>query len=485
MTSALLDVLAAQPEYGPTLRRLVCELAIAGRLLPRAGDWAEHRLDNIVSVRGGSTPSMARPEYWGGDIPWVSPKDMHAGEIVTSEMFITQEALAKTNLELVPLGSVLIVGRSGILKRKLPAQVTRVPCTVNQDIKALTPSDVIDSAYLRLWLLGSEREILAEDVKTGTTVQSVVFQRLFARRVLLPPIKEQYRIVAKVDGLMALCDRLEARQQEAEAAHSQLVQALLDSLTKASNADEFQACWQRLAREFDRLFNAPGPIDRLKAQIVRLGVDGRLTDSARSGEGDQSPNLRREVALASIAKEIVDCPHSTPKWADSGEICVRTSQFRPGSLDLSTARFVSRETFLERIARLEPQAGDVLYSREGGILGVACRIPPGVRLCLGQRMMLIRPSSEIDGAYLELVLNSPQIKQLAKEQTTGGAAPRINVSTVRAFPIPLPPLSVQLRIVAKVSELLAICDQLTSSIADSRAKHAQLSEELVARALAA
>lgn len=100
---------------------------------------------------------------------------------------------------------------------------------------------------------------------------------------------------------------------------------------------------------------------------------------------------------------------------------------------------MSEATYHERIRRLRPMPGDVLYSREGSVLGIACRIPPDTELCMGQRMMLIRAGSRIEPAYLEFVLNSPLITDIAAANTTGGAAPRINVSTVKAFPVPLPP----------------------------------------------
>src|SRR5262249_42409102 len=96
------------------------------------------------------------------------------------------------------------------------------------------------------------------------------------------------------------------------------------------------------------------------------------------------------ITADTISSAIVDCPHSTPRWTDSGRVCLRTTNFHPGKLDLAEVRFVSEATYQDRIQRLEPKAGDVVYSREGGILGIACIIPPGVTVCLGQRMMLFR-----------------------------------------------------------------------------------------------
>ena len=113
------------------------------------------------------------------------------------------------------------------------------------------------------------------------------------------------------------------------------------------------------------------------------------------------------TTLESVVEVVVDCPHSTPKWIENGRLCVRTNNFKPFKLDLIDVRYVSEESYQERILRLEPQAGDVLYSREGGILGIACQIPTGVNLCLGQRMMLIRGNQNwLSGEYLTMLLNS-------------------------------------------------------------------------------
>lgn len=338
--------------------------------------------------------------------------------------------------------------------------------------------------FLFWWLRSPPFIRYVESVQTGIAYPAINDAQFFNGLVPLPPLLEQERIVATIDELMALCDLLEARQQKAEATHGRLVEALLDSLAQARDVEAFQAHWQRLSGQFESVFTTTSSVDDLKNQILQLGVAGLLVRPKTRQVALFQPFNRRVMSLGEVAEQIVDCPHSTPKWTKTGEICVRTNQFKRGTLDLSDCRYVSRETYVERTARLEPREGDVLYSREGGILGVACRVPPGVRLCLGQRMMLIRPGPLVESAYLELVLNSPQITQLAKEQTTGGAAPRINVSTVRAFPIPVVSLEEQRRTVTKANELLALCDRLKARIASARAKHAQLAEALVEQALA-
>ena len=187
--------------------------------------------------------------------------------------------------------------------------------------------------------------------------------------------------------------------------------------------------------------------------------------------------------LDQISAAIIDCPHSTPKWTEQGFICVRTNQFKPGHLDLNNSRYVSEQTYIERTQRLEPSYGDILYSREGGILGVACRVPEKIKICLGQRMMLIRPKENITSEYLEIVLNSPLITSLAQKMTTGGAAPRINVSTVKGYPIPYPPIEEQNQIIEKINELNGVCEQLRSQIQSAQQTQLHLADALTDAAI--
>jgi type I restriction enzyme S subunit len=312
----------------------------------------------------------------------------------------------------------------------------------------------------------------------------------------LPPLAEQHRIVAKVDELMGLCDRLEAAQREREARCARLASASHYYLTNRADAEMFRGYANFCLSNFPCLTSHSGQIKQLRQTILNLAIRGQLTnksdelptgtpsrDATFSGLDIRLPAHWSIQPLTKVASAIVDCPHSTPKWTSEGKICVRTNQFRPGHLDLTGVRFVSESTYRERIQRLEPAENDILYSREGGILGVACRVPPNTQLCLGQRMMLIRAGAALDAAFLEMVMNSPLITGIALAKTTGGAAPRINVSTVKAYPIPLPPLVEQYRIVAKVNELMAVCDRLEMQLTTAQADTSRLLESVLHNAL--
>ena len=161
---------------------------------------------------------------------------------------------------------------------------------------------------------------------------------------------------------------------------------------------------------------------------------------------------------------------------------MRTTNFKPGILDLSEVRYVSNATFRQRIERLHPQPGDILYSREGGILGIACIIPPGVELCLGQRMMLLRTGPEFTGALLMHWLNSPLTLRRVQQLTGGTASPHLNVRDIKDFPTPVPPFAEQHEIVRRLEALLALADQIEARLEKAQAQVDKLTPSLFAKA---
>lgn len=168
--------------------------------------------------------------------------------------------------------------------------------------------------------------------------------------------------------------------------------------------------------------------------------------------------------IESVCSNIVDCPHSTPKWTEGGRICLRTTNFRRGYLDMTEKNYVSDDTFDKRNARLVPQPGDVLYSREGAILGIACIIPKDLYVCLGQRMMLLRTNQKMLGRFLMHYLNSPKVTSFVASKVGGSASPHINVGDIKAFVVPIPSLLEQQKMVERIESRLSVCDSIEKTI---------------------
>jgi restriction endonuclease S subunit len=190
-------------------------------------NWMWCRLSDIGIITGGGTPSMANPEFWNGEIPWISPKDMIGEYIIDTEMKVTPEGIENSSAKRIPKGSLIIVGRSGILKRKLPVAINVMPCTVNQDMKVIIPYLCGMNRYLQLMLFGMERIVLKDFVKFGMTVHSLKYDEFAIMPIPLPPISEQYRIVTKIEQLMTLCDELEQSVQQNQKYTQELLQVAL------------------------------------------------------------------------------------------------------------------------------------------------------------------------------------------------------------------------------------------------------------------
>jgi type I restriction enzyme S subunit len=158
--------------------------------------------------------------------------------------------------------------------------------------------------------------------------------------------------------------------------------------------------------------------------------------------------------LDEVCSGTFDCPHSTPLLTTEGPFVVRSQDVRSGIFRMETAGRVSDETYKKRIARAEPRYGDLVYSREGTYFGIAAELPPGVRVCLGQRMVLLRPNEhKAHFRFLRYWLNSPVMARHIHGHRDGTVAERLNMPTIRALPVALPPLSEQCAIAAVLSAL--------------------------------
>ena len=165
-------------------------------------NWAWARLSSFGVFSSGKTPSMSNPQFWNGYVPWVTSKDMKRPVITDSEMHISE--LAAATMQLYPAGTLLLVARSGILKRLLPLCKLGIDSTINQDIKAFSLYDIELSEWLFYGIKAFEPFILKELVKSVTTVESLKFDEFAAMLIPVPPLSEQRRIIAAINTAMNL-----------------------------------------------------------------------------------------------------------------------------------------------------------------------------------------------------------------------------------------------------------------------------------------
>jgi type I restriction enzyme S subunit len=461
------------------------------------------------------TPSMNREDYWGGSIVWLSPKDIKADEVSESELKITAKGLGETGLEEYPAGCLFIVARSGILKRTLPVAINRVPAAANQDMKVLVPFLDGQERYLQIMFRGLTDFILRELVKTGTTVQSLKYAEFEEQPFPLPPLLEQHRVVTKVDELMALCDRLEAARTEREATRDRYMAASLARLN-APDPETFHDDARFALDSLSALTAGPDQIKHLRQTILSLAVRGKLVEQDRNDESAsellkriaaentrriKQGTLREQKPIPPIQeKEIEFEVASGWKWVRMAEVIKLWNGYAFKSQDFQTEGIP-----VIRISDL--QGGEVNLS---DTVHVSNSVPRGVgpEVWIPPNALLIAMSGATTGktainrtefpillnqrvGRIEVFLMSVHFIRFFFETiiarnlgiSFGTAIPNLSAQQINEIPIPIPPLSEQHRIVAKVDELMALCNQLEVTLTAADDTRRRLLEALLDGAL--
>jgi type I restriction enzyme S subunit len=246
-------------EKVPGLRRLVLDVATKGLLVqPKPGEdaknllgqigadvpqvapedapfgipshWTWMRLGSLGTFLGGGTPSKNNLQFWKGNIPWVSPKDMKRLYIDDAEDHISAEAVDSSATKLIPSPSLLMVLRGMILAHSFPVALTTKTVTINQDMKALVLRVPAMAEYALLACRAARDRVLAKVQRSSHGTCRLESEDVANLPIPMPPLAEQKRIVAKVEQLMKLCDTLEAALRRSEDRAAKLVEAVVQEM---------------------------------------------------------------------------------------------------------------------------------------------------------------------------------------------------------------------------------------------------------------
>jgi type I restriction enzyme, S subunit len=364
----------------------------------------------------------------------------------------------------------------------------------------------------------------AEASGTSLSMKNVSRSVIYELPIPLPSLAEQHRIVAKVDELMSLCDQLEAGKTELEQSRGRLVAASLHHLGAsrdsgtAEDREAFRGHVSFTLNNLPRLTTRPAHIKQLRQTMLNLAVRGKLVSRDPNDEpaSDLLKRIQSEKSLLhaqsttktinervmantvghlpqlpaswtwvrteTICETIVDCPHSTPVFVPRGIVCLDTNAFKNGAVIPRKVRYVSDETYKDRIKRLAPRAGDVVFSREGSV-GESIIIPKGLTCCLGQRVMLFRLMPGVLPSYFRMALGDTSSLARLLALHKGIGARHVNVGDMRNAMIPLPPTAEQHRIVKKYNTLMALCEQLEGQLAETEKDGYRLLEAVLHQAL--
>jgi type I restriction enzyme, S subunit len=369
---------------------------------------------------------------------------------------------------------------------------------VNQHVTIIRPTSELFPRFLSMFLASPSVQRMIDEIQVGATRQALTKGMIEEFEIPLPPLAEQKRIVAKVDELMALCDRLEAQQQERETRHAALARASLARFADAPTPANLNFL-------FHSSFNIHP--SSLRKSILTLAVQGKLVPQDPNDEPAEESLLAvakstadegseigeppfplpdrwiwlRVASVFEVAGGIQKTPHRTPR--NNAHPYLGVGNVYRGRLDLANVKeFELEPGELER-RRLE--VGDLLVIEGNGSfneIGRCAKWNGEIENCVHQNHVIrCRPVDSRISDFVLLFLNSPNGMEIMQRLAiTSSGLYSLSVGKIRQIEIPLPPLAEQRRIVAKVDQLMALVDALETQLAASRATAANLLSALVA-----
>ena len=485
--------------------------------LPQRWEWVRLGVLTKKLTDGSHNP----PKDAGEGFPMLSSQNVNFGKIdfespsryVSEEDFEIENSRTRIESGDVLLTIVASLGRPAVVPDNAPKFVL-------QRSVAVIKTDLF-AEFLCLHL-GSPLCLRFYDIHgKGTAQKGIYLGQLSEMPIAVPPFSEQHCIVAKVDELMALCDQLETQHINTTEAHEKMVNHLLGTLTQSHNADDFNANWQRIAAHFDTVFTTEASIDTLKQTLLQLAVMGKLVPQDPEDEpasellkriqAEKSKlvaegKIKKDKLLPPISEE--EKPFELPQgweWVEVSEIAeLITSGSRDWAQYLSDegAKFItmgnlSRDSYELRLdsiryvnppkdgegSRTKLKANDLLISITGDV-GNLGRIPENFGdAYINQHTCLLRFVSQCRNRYFPEIMRSP-MAAMQFNAPQRGIKNSFRLGDLDHMVIPLPPLPEQHRIVTKIDELMALCDQLKSRITQASQLQKKLSDGVVEQAIA-
>ena len=381
----------------------------------------------------GGTPSKTHPEYWGGDIPWASIKDLSAAasfELWSTKDRITKEGLQESSSKVVAANNVIVGMRMGLDK----VVINKIPVAINQDLRALylnrslIEPDYFVSFYRTLKFEGA-----------GTTVKGIRASQLLATLVPLPPLEEQRRIVARLAEVLLLVERFgEAQEQlvklEAEFP-SKLKASILQQAIKGELVPQLDT-----EPEVEQVGPAPQP-DEVPFELPTKWKWVQLYAVAEyNPEVDANDDL--EVSFVPLEKL---------SWAYDWEPTFDQTKAW-GTVKKGYKRFKDGDVIF---AKITPS----FHNRKSGLVTKACN---GIG-CGSTEFCVYRCQEQLLNKFLLWFFKSSYFINFGKRTYKGTAGQlRVNLDVINSMYLPLPPIEEQRRIVAKLDEVFTGVEKLGS-----------------------
>jgi type I restriction enzyme S subunit len=490
-------------------------------------NWIWVQLGDLCSKTGsGSTPRGGKSVYLNKGVPFLRSQNVHDDSLRLDDVaYISHETHEKMSGTAVRPGDLLLNITGGSIGRCCLVASGLGQANVSQHVAIIRVALDGIQRFLHQLVLSPYFQSFVLSEQTGAGRGGLPKNRMDRIPVALPPLAEQHRIVAKVDELMALCDRLEGAQAEREVRRDRLAAASLHRLNQPVGAGDTQAFREHAnfhLQHLPRLTTRPEHVKQLRQTILNLAVRGQLvpqdpkdapaTDLLKRIQGEKAKLLREgkinrekppvppspdEVGFAlrpgweparisQILVELQTGPFGSSlhesDYKKGGVPVINPASMKDGRLVPVDSMAIGPDT-LERLATFKLRAGDIVMARRGemGRCAVVTEREEGW-LC-GTGSLILRLPESVSPIFFATLIGSPFVREYLGGSAVGATMQNLNQSILLNLVIGLPPLAEQHRIVAKVDELMALCDRLGAQLATAQSESRRLLESVLYEAL--
>lgn len=384
-------------------------------------NWKYLAVSEFADVVTGGTPRTSIKEYWeNGKIPWLPSGNLKFNKIDSANKFITDLGLKKSSAKLMPINTVVIAMTGATLGR---VGVLGIEASANQSVTGILPNDTTEPKFLFYFLWSSYHKIISE---AGGSAQPGINQKYVKNLPIpIPPLKEQKRIVAKIDTLFAKIDKAISLTEESLKQAENLLPSVLKEVFEKGKAD---------------------------------GWD--------------------EKKLQDICEKITDGTHQTPTYFEKGVVFLSSKNVASGKIDWDNVKYIDDAQHQKMHKRVSPKRKDILLAKNG-TTGVAAMVDRDVVFDIYVSLAHIRSLGDLIPELLLYYINSPLAKSQFNKRLKGVGVPNLHLREIREVLVVFPNnKEVQLELVkfldkvrnqsietqSKLEEQLAYLKQLKSSI---------------------
>ncbi|ASL44115.1 Type-1 restriction enzyme EcoKI specificity protein [Burkholderia sp. AD24] len=364
--------------------------------------WRVSPLKHLVSLSSGGTPSKDNRDFWDGDVPWASAKDLKSEKLVDTIDHITRFAVESGCANMVPAGNILVVVRGMILARTFPVVEILEPMAINQDLKGVRPREYLHSRFLAWLLRGSAAESLLRLDEAGHGTKALRMEAWTSMQLPVPPLDEQSAIATFLDRETEKIDTLIVEQEK-----------LIALLTEKRQATI------------------------LHAVTCGLNSDVPMKDTGAKWLG-QVPAHWGVGVLTRIAERVVVgiAEAATHAYVDEGIPILRSTNIRAGRI-IGEILHINQAFAAERGSKLI-NAGDLITVRTGNA-GVTAVIPLELNQCQCFTMLITTLRRPNSANYYCYWMNSEAAQRYFALEGWGTAQVNISVPILKALPVAIPP----------------------------------------------